>query len=112
MHDEALTSENGYTTLEWDAVRPVVVHQASTPAMSAARTIFEGTGTRLFVSGLPDGNYYFTIADAAPGAAPSPPLHLAVTHQSLSRALWLTALGALVFAAIVFVILRGARRER
>jgi len=93
-------------------VRPVVVRQGSTPAMSAARTIFEGTGTRLFVSGLTDGDYYFTIADAAAGAAPSPPLHLAVMHQSLSRALWLTALGALVFAATVFVILRGARRER
>ncbi|AIT79542.1 hypothetical protein [Novosphingobium pentaromativorans] len=107
---EPLSSDTGYTTLDWDASGEVVIQQARKADFSDARTIYEGPNHALFLSGLSGGTYYFSLRDET--GAQSAPLKLTVTHQSLTQALILTAIGFLVFIATVAVIFRGARDDK
>lgn len=105
-----LSSDTGYTTLDWNASGAVVVEQARKADLSDARTIYEGPNHSLFLSGLGGGTYYFSLRDET--GARSAPLKLTVSHQSLTQALFLTAIGFLVFIATVAVIFRGARDDQ
>jgi hypothetical protein len=107
---QQLTSDTGYATLEWTATGNVALMQAATPDFSAARTIYSGPNHANFISGLPNGTYYFALRDGT--GARSRPLQLTVTHQSLTKALWLTAIGFIVFLSVVAVIFRGARDDK
>lgn len=73
------------------------------------RVLYEGANTAYFISGLDNGSYAFVVTDGT--GATSAPQVLTVEHQSLSRALWLVALGAVAFLATAFVILRGVRDD-
>lgn len=76
---------------------------------SDARTVYRGSATGYFLSGLANGEYYFRLEGKS--GAVSAPVRLEVMHQSLQRAIWLSAIGMLVTLAIVLTILRGARDE-
>lgn len=104
-----LSTDTGYVSLEWAAPGRVTLEQASNPQMAGARVVYAGANHALFLSGLANGTYYFTLR-GEDGVA-SAPLALTVTHQSLTQALWLSAVGALVFLSVIVVVIRGARDE-
>lgn len=102
-----ITSDAGNTALHWTGTAPFRVRM--TAADGQQRTMYEGSRKALFVSGLRNGEYLFTLTDGSGQKAA--PLTLTVAHQSLSRALWLVAIGALVTSMVVAAIVRGARDE-
>jgi len=105
-----LSTDTGYVSLEWEGGGTLTLEQSGSPAMEDARVVYSGANHALFLSGLADGTYYFTLQDE--NGARSAPLELSVTHQSLAQALWLSAIGALVFLSVLAVIVRGARDEQ
>lgn len=107
--EEALTSEAGNALLEWTGDGEIILEIAEGPHFADARELYRGTNRSMFVSGLEDGAYVFRLRDD--DGRVSQTLALTVRHQSLGRALLLAAVGALVFLAVVAVILRGVRDE-
>ena len=107
--EDNLSTDTGYALIEWTASDAVSLELSRQPDMANARVLYTGENTAFFISGLKDGTYFLALRDSAGEA--SAPLELSVAHQSLSRALWLAALGALVFVAVVGVIFAGARDE-
>lgn len=110
LNDETVAADAGYVQLRWerDDASAVVVQQAQDAAFADARVIYRGANESLFLSGLDDGDYYFRIRadddDTWMGS-----IEVAVRHQSLTRALFLFGVGAVVFICTLAVILRGAR---
>lgn len=105
----SLSSDTGYALIEWTAAGSVSLEIAPENDHSEVRTLYSGANSAYFVSGLADGAYSLRLRGE--GGEVSAPLSLAVSHQSLTRALMLTALGALVFILTVGAIVRGARDE-
>ncbi|WP_156840152.1 hypothetical protein [Novosphingobium aquimarinum] len=105
--DGAIDSDTGYSLIEWDASGPATL--AIAPPGAPSRELYSGSNEAFFISGLADGTYRLTLRDASGQEAP--PLELRVAHQSVTQALWLVALGAIVFLATVAAILRGARDD-
>jgi len=104
-----LHSDTGHVLISWTADGPVTLEMARDPGFADARPIYLGTNHADFISGLADGSYYLRLRDG--DGALSAPLELIVRHQSLSRALWLALIGAVVTLAVVAAVLRGARDE-
>lgn len=104
-----MSTDTGYVSLTWKADGEVTLERSSRVTMADAQVVYTGTNHALFLSGLADGTYYFTLHGK--DGTRTPPLELTVTHQSLAQALWLSAIGALVFISVGAAILRGARDE-
>lgn len=104
-----LTSDTGHVLVEWKAPGKVTLEMAREAGQSDVRTLYSGRNTAFFLSGLANGDYRLQLR--AEDGSLSAPLQLAVRHHSLSRALWLALVGAIVTLAVVFVIFRGARDE-
>jgi hypothetical protein len=104
-----IASDNGYAIIAWESDGPATLDITRSDAHAQGRTLYSGENTTYFISGLSDGVYTLTLRDDASRVADS--LELSVAHQSLTFALWLIALGSLVFLSIVSVIIRGARDE-
>lgn len=100
------TSDTGQVSLAWQAAGPVHISMAK--GSGPERPVFGGSGEKLFLSGLADGDYTLTIGPE--GGAATDSMVLRVRHQSLTRALMLTLLGGVVFLMVLAIILRGARR--
>ena len=77
------------------------------PDFERGDALYRGPNRSFFLSGLDTGEYHLLLRDDA--GRQSAPLVLTVEHQSLTRAIWLTIIGALIALAIVVTILRGAR---
>lgn len=107
--DAPLTSDSGHALVEWEGEGPVALSIERDSAEDAARELYRGPNHAYFVSGLDDGAYVLRLTDA--GGTETDVATLEVRHQSLSQALWLALLGALVTLAVVATILRGARDE-
>jgi len=107
--DSPLASETGYVLVEWQAGEAVSLEMAETADFADATELYNGTNSSFFVSGLQDGDYFLRLRTA--DGAQADPLVLEVRHQSLTQALWLALLGAIVTIAVVAAILRGARDE-
>lgn len=104
-----VTTDAGNTMLEWQSDAPVSLEMSTTPDFAQTTELYTGAAHRYFLSGLENGDYYLRLTTNQ--GAVSTPLLVSVAHQSLSRALLLVAIGALVTLAIVVTILRGARDE-
>lgn len=104
-----LTSDTGYVLLNWHSRKPVSLMIATMPDFSDAVIVYDGQAHSYFLSGLDNGHFFLRLKED--DGAVSPPIELSVTHQSLTQALWLLAIGALITLAIVVTILRGARDE-
>ena len=115
--DSALATA-GFFQLHWSgdygqAVR-YRIEQASGPDFEAPRTIYTGPDRASLLSGYADGRYFFRArARLADGTLSewSAPLLVRVAHHPLARAWGFFAVGAIVFLAVLAVILRGAREE-
>ena len=85
-------------------------HEAS---FETSRTLYKGSDLASFVSGLPDGDYYYrvrTFEESGSIGEWSETLYLKVRHQSLSLAFTLFGLGAIVFISTVVLILYGNKK--
>ena len=105
--DVPLNSDTGQVSLAWQADGPVHISMAREGG--PPRAVFGGSGEKLFLSGLSDGDYTLTIGPE--GGAVTDSIALEVRHQSLTRALLLTLLGGAVFLMVLAIILRGARLD-
>jgi len=106
----------GYYSLSWDGAGDVryELQEAREPGFDTPRPIYEGRDTASVISGKPDGDYFYrvrTLSEAGPGPW-SEPARVSVAHHSLARALQFFFVGALVFAVLVTVIIRGTREDR
>ncbi len=113
-NNSVLRSDTGYITLEWENTKgeAVELQQSENQNFKPTRTIYSGQNKSFFLSGLQDGAYYYRIRAAADKSWSSPITTLHVVHHSMKKALSLFALGAFIFIAIVFVVLRGASNEQ
>ncbi len=104
----------GYYRLSWAldgaaATLPVFELQESLKADFAdPATVYRGPDEASVMSGRGDGEYWYRVR-AADGDW-SEPVNVVVRHHPLSRALGFFAVGALVFLAILVVIVRGSMR--
>ena len=82
----------------------------------AGRDVYVGSSTSAFVSGLPDGSFQFRVraydsSDTLIGEG-GLPMTVQVNHWSLLYAAILFLIGLTVVAAVVWVIVTGALRDR
>ncbi|QEG00109.1 hypothetical protein Mal15_41780 [Stieleria maiorica] len=104
-------SREGYFTLEWSAVDGAALYRVRDSANEIA---YEGIATKSFQSGLSDGSYLYrveAIGEDGQTIAISDEATATVRHWGLVPSLTLFAIGAVVVAGIVFVILRGRTVE-
>ncbi|EMB14618.1 hypothetical protein [Rhodopirellula europaea] len=80
------------------------------------RVVYEGTLPSAFVSGLPDGTYRYRVealdANGRVIATSEVPATVQVQHWAVWQATLLLAIGAIVFLAVIVVIVRGTWMHR
>ena len=104
--DAEIASDTGNTLLSWQSDEPVTL---TISRKGAARPLYRGSETSYFLTGLADGDYVLKLEGES--GARSAPVTLAVRHQSLAQALWLTLVGAMIALSILVVIVRGAHND-
>lgn len=90
------------------------LQQSRDASFDNIRVLYKGSDLASFISGLPNGDYYFrvrTLTGSMPGQW-SETLHLKVIHQSLGLAFTLFGLGAVVFISTVILILYGNKKTK
>jgi hypothetical protein len=102
-------SNEGYYQLSWQSDGPVRLVESPDPDFATARTLYVGADTASFVSGRPDGRWYYRLEAANEPRVISETVAVTVRHHSLGRALGFFALGAVVFLATLGLIVFGSR---
>lgn len=121
FNDSIEKTASGYFKLSWripqtqyDSEQIIFELQKSLGAdFQQANSIYRGPDYATFLSGIPNGDYYYrvrsTTLDGATSSEWSPEVLVEVQHQSLSLALWLFGIGAVIFVLTVLIVVRGAR---
>ncbi|HEX7014312.1 MAG TPA: hypothetical protein VF191_02310 [Cyclobacteriaceae bacterium] len=105
------TTHDGHVRLQWRAVMPNAmyeVQQSATPDFERAMTIYQGPDLATFVSGLPNGIYYYRLRSN--GGGWSGTVTVTVEHYSLQLAFTLAGLGAIVFLLTVALVVKGTAK--
>lgn len=114
-------TESGYIKLSWrtqDAQSnntPFVfeLQQAVYPDFEQSVLIYRGHDYATFLSGLPDGHYYYRLRSTSPDGARhsdwSEPVSVRVEHHSLRLAFLLFGIGATVFLLTIGIVVKGIR---
>lgn len=105
-------SNDGRVKLIWGSrgdTYQYVLQQATDNEFKQVKIIYEGPDRASFVSGLNDGTYYYRVK--AKQGDWSETLVVEVKHHSLSLALSLFGLGAVVFMLTVLVVVRGSNHK-
>ncbi len=121
-NNPTLASNAGHTRLAWQTAgangnsqAPITyeVQQASTPGFEHAKLLYRGPDVATFVSGLPNGTYYYRVRSAGPtiNGPWSATVQLTVQHHSLQLTYLLMALGGTVFLMTVALIIRGSKQQ-
>lgn len=112
--DDILT-ESGYFKLEWKtstSEKEILfeLQQSFTPSFSNPTIIYQGNQSASFISGMPDGEYFYRIRQIHAGdKSPwSKSTVVKVKHHSLSLAWLLFGLGGLVFMATAILVIHGS----
>lgn len=111
LEPATLESNEGYYQLRWEAEEPIRLVEASTADFADARVLYTGTDTGHVVSGKPDGVWYYRLESVDGARTLSDPATITVRHHSLLRAFSFFALGVVVFAATLGLILFGGRDQ-
>lgn len=106
---------SGFFRLAWHAAPGLEseLQEARSPDFDDAQRRYYGTDRARFVSGKADGRYYYrvrTFNDEHPSPW-SQAVVVEVRHHPLWRAVGFFALGALVFLATVWLVLRRPRES-
>jgi hypothetical protein len=118
LDSDTVLSTAGYFQLSWSAPSSssaspelYVLQQSENQDFNNAKTLYQGPDQASVISGLSNSTYYYRVrlADAPDW---SNTLAVEVKHHSLSRALGFFILGAMMFLATTFVLLKGARVRR
>lgn len=115
----AAESNEGYHTIQWSHVLSNAsdgiyeLQRATVPSFTDAMTIYTGRETQAFVSGLLDGSYYYRVRTVGDGSQSqwSVAFVLTIQHYGLVMAWSLFAIGALIFLAIITVLVVGVRKS-
>lgn len=122
--DTLIESNNGHTRLSWETPQGSELPKGlvyelqldSSAAFPAARVLYRGPDAATFVSGLPNGHYYFRVRTLAQtddrSGSWSDTLHLNVKHHSLTLAFSLLALGGVVVLLTAWMVVSGAYNLR
>lgn len=116
------TTESGYLKLSWriaevfeDQNIPIdfELQQSRDKAFKQATLIYHGPDYATFLSGLPNGDYYYRVRSSSQDETQyskwSNSIWVQVRHHSLALALWLFGIGAIVFLLTVVIVIQGAR---
>jgi hypothetical protein len=102
-------SNDGRVKLIWGSTGDnyqYLIQQATDSEFNQVKVIYEGPDRASFVSGLKTGTYYYRVKTKQ--GHWSETLVVEVKHHSLSLALSLFGMGALVFLLTVLVVVRGS----
>lgn len=121
-HPLQITTDSGHTRLEWsspnsqleDSTIEFELQKSGSSSFQSPLTIYRGPDTASFVSGLPNGIHYYRVRSVDTNqntSTWSEPVEITVQHHSLQLAFTLFAVGLVVFAATVFVIVKGSKQE-
>jgi hypothetical protein len=100
----------GFFQLRWDAgPGDLRLVEAGDAGFQAPRVVYEGADTARLVSGKPDGDYFYRLEATDGPAVLSNAVEVSVRHHSLGRAAAFFAVGAVVFAATLGLIVYGSR---
>jgi hypothetical protein len=113
-------TESGYIKLSWrtEEVQPDTalifeLQQADNPDFAPNTLIYRGKDYATFISGLPDGNYYYRLRCVSQESDKksdwSRPKLVLVEHHALRLALLLFGIGATVFLLTVGIVIKGIR---
>jgi hypothetical protein len=112
-------SKDGHIRLSWKDVKGAdegifELERASTPVFLDSQPIYEGPDMASFISGIPDGDYYFRVRKKTEDYTSdwSKTLHLEVKHHNIQKAFVLAGLGAVVVLATVLVIVVGNKEVK
>lgn len=120
--DQKENSETGYIQLKWRAdhheneILPYryQLEQGEDSLFSRGREIYQGNDLASFISGLPDGKFYFrvrTVDHPKRNYGPWSSIKVVeVKHHSLRLALSLFTLGGIVFLSTVVIVVQGSRQ--
>lgn len=98
-------SNEGYYQLSWEADEPVRLVEAPTESFSVPTVLYSGGDSGHVVSGKPDGTWHYRLESLDGSSLLAGPLEVTVSHHSLARAIGFFAVGGVVFAATLALIL-------
>lgn len=115
-----LVIPSGGFSLKWthpnsDVSSHFELQQGLTRNFSSAQTVYSGRDQGTYISGLPNGDFFYRVRAVGPRDMPtgpwSSPIRRTVDHPSLAFALSLMGVGAGVFLATIVMIARGMCQE-
>jgi len=120
--DFAMSKENftnsGYIKIEWDKGEgekafTYEIQQSEDEDFNEYEVLYKGRDRATFVSGLPNGIYFYRVRSIQDGqtSAWSEVIKVEVEHHSLSLAFSLAGLGLVVFLLTVYIIVHGVRKQ-
>lgn len=111
ISSDSKLSTAGYFQLSWqdDSAHSFQLQQATRADFREAVTLYQGSDQATVISGLPDGDYFYRVANE--NHQLSKPIKVSVKHHSLSKALAFFGLGAVMFVIMVSLLIRGATRK-
>lgn len=107
-------TRQGVVKLEWssnpqNSNQHYELQQANENSFLNPKTIYSGVDQGTFLSGLPNGNYFFRIKHT--GGPWSKTVYIEINHHSLPLAFSLMAIGAIVFLITVVMIIQGRKKQ-
>jgi hypothetical protein len=104
----------GYYQLSWttDTSQDYQLQESASEDFQSYKTIYQGPDQASVISGKPDGVYFYRIVgvDSQPPVS-SNTLKVSVAHHSLTDAFLFFTAGAMVFIAILVLIIKGSRES-
>lgn len=111
LHSDTDVATAGYFQLQWQGdAGNYQLEEARNAEFHQPQVIYQGTDTATVISGKANGEYYYRIGQRAmPSPVYSNSVKVTVAHHSLLEAWLFFTAGALVFIAILLMIIKGNR---
>lgn len=115
------TTDSGFIKIEWELrekKKPegyiFIIEKSKGPDFKDAEVLYKGPDMASYVSGLPNGVFYYRVKTVKEGVESvwSEPLIVHVKHHSLKTAFLLSGIGAVVFLVTAgMVIFNSSKKE-
>ncbi len=104
-------STAGYFQLSWhdQSGASFQLQQSRTGDFRDAVTLYRGPDRATVISGLPNGDYFYRVANAEHEWSHT--LKVTVEHHTLGKALGFFGLGASMFVVMLTLLIKGAARK-